>query len=66
MRRIADAGMEIGSHTWEHPNMTTIPQADIPSQLSKATQAIAATVAALGQEAGEVARDPRRGGEIRQ
>lgn len=23
-RRIADAGMEVGSHTWEHPNMTTI------------------------------------------
>jgi peptidoglycan/xylan/chitin deacetylase (PgdA/CDA1 family) len=41
-RRIADAGMEIGGHTWEHPNMTTIPVADIPSQLSKATQVIAA------------------------
>jgi len=41
-RRIADAGMEIGGHTWEHPNMTAIPEADIPSQLSKATQAIAA------------------------
>jgi len=41
-RRIADAGMEIGGHTWEHPNMTTIPVADIPGQLSKATQAIAA------------------------
>ena len=24
-KRIADAGMEIGSHTWEHPNMATIP-----------------------------------------
>jgi len=41
-RRIADAGMEIGGHTWEHPNMTTIPVADIPGQLGKATQAIAA------------------------
>jgi peptidoglycan/xylan/chitin deacetylase (PgdA/CDA1 family) len=41
-RRIADAGMEIGGHTWEHPNMTTIPAADIRSQLSKATQVIAA------------------------
>jgi peptidoglycan/xylan/chitin deacetylase (PgdA/CDA1 family) len=41
-RRIADAGMEIGGHTWEHPNMTTIPVADIPNQLSKATQVIAA------------------------
>ncbi|WP_102143079.1 polysaccharide deacetylase family protein [Mycobacterium hubeiense] len=41
-RRIAEAGMEVGSHTWEHPNMTTIPVADIPSQLRKATEAIAA------------------------
>ena len=41
-RRIAQAGMEIGGHTWEHPNMTTIPEADIPGQLSKATAAIAA------------------------
>lgn len=41
-RRIAAAGMEVGSHTWEHPNMSTIPIADIPSQLRKATQAIAA------------------------
>ncbi len=41
-RRIADAGMEIGSHTWEHPNMTTIPSPDIPGQLSKADDAIRA------------------------
>jgi peptidoglycan/xylan/chitin deacetylase (PgdA/CDA1 family) len=41
-RRIADAGMEIGNHTWEHPNMTTIPAQDIPAQLSRASQAIAA------------------------
>jgi peptidoglycan/xylan/chitin deacetylase (PgdA/CDA1 family) len=41
-RRIADAGMEIGNHTWEHPNMSTIPLGDIASQLSKGTQAIAA------------------------
>lgn len=45
-RRIADAGMEIGSHTWEHPNMTTIPAADIPAQFSKANDAI---LAATGQ-----------------
>ena len=24
-KRIADAGMEVANHTWEHPNMTTIP-----------------------------------------
>ncbi|WP_420108616.1 polysaccharide deacetylase family protein [Mycolicibacter arupensis] len=41
-RRISEAGMEIGSHTWEHPNMTTIPAADVPAQFSKATDAIRA------------------------
>ena len=41
-KRIADAGMEIGSHTWEHPNMTTIPPEDIPAQFSKASDAIEA------------------------
>lgn len=45
-RRIADAGMEIGSHTWEHPNMTAIPVEDIPAQFSKANDAI---LAATGQ-----------------
>jgi len=45
-RRIAEAGMEIGSHTWEHPNMTAIPAADIPAQFSKANDAI---LAATGQ-----------------
>jgi peptidoglycan/xylan/chitin deacetylase (PgdA/CDA1 family) len=39
-KRIADAGMEIGNHTWEHPNMTTIPPEDIPAQFSKASAAI--------------------------
>lgn len=41
-KRIADAGMEIGSHTWEHPNMTTIPSRYIPGQLSRANDAIRA------------------------
>lgn len=41
-KRIADAGMEIGSHTWEHPNMTAIPPDDIASQLFRAADAIAA------------------------
>lgn len=41
-RRIAEAGMEIGSHTWQHPNMTTIPPGDIPAQLGKASDAIEA------------------------
>ncbi|MET0756452.1 MAG: polysaccharide deacetylase family protein [Mycobacterium sp.] len=41
-KRIADAGMEVASHTWEHPNMTTIPPELISGQLSKANDAIAA------------------------
>jgi peptidoglycan/xylan/chitin deacetylase (PgdA/CDA1 family) len=41
-KRIADAGMEIGNHTWEHPNMTTIPPEDIASQFSRASDAITA------------------------
>jgi len=41
-KRIADAGMEIASHTWEHPNMTTIPPKEIPAQFSKANDAIEA------------------------
>ena len=40
-KRIADAGMEIGSHTWEHPNMTTIPPEAVPDQLKRANEAIA-------------------------
>ncbi|WP_343600774.1 polysaccharide deacetylase family protein, partial [Mycobacterium sp.] len=41
-KRVADAGMEIGNHTWEHPNMTTIPPADVRDQLTRANDAIAA------------------------
>ncbi|OCB20964.1 carbohydrate degradation protein [Mycobacterium malmoense] len=39
---VADAGMEIGNHTWEHPNMVTIPPGDVAPQFSKANDAIAA------------------------
>ena len=39
-KRVADAGMEVANHTWEHPNMTTIPPEDIGSQISKANDAI--------------------------
>jgi peptidoglycan/xylan/chitin deacetylase (PgdA/CDA1 family) len=41
-KRIADAGMEIGNHTWEHPNMTTIPPEDVAGQFSRANDAITA------------------------
>lgn len=46
-RRVVDAGMELGSHTWEHPNMTTIPPEDIAAQFSRANDAI---VAATGRK----------------
>src|ERR1700733_7977394 len=29
-KRVVEAGMELGQHTWEHPNMTAIPPEDIP------------------------------------
>ena len=41
-KRVVDAGMELGNHTWEHPNMTTLPPEDVPSQLSRANDAISA------------------------
>ncbi|MGE2737206.1 polysaccharide deacetylase family protein [Mycolicibacterium vaccae] len=41
-RRIADAGMEIGNHTWSHPNMTTLAPQDRSMQFSRATTAIEA------------------------
>jgi peptidoglycan/xylan/chitin deacetylase (PgdA/CDA1 family) len=41
-KMVVDAGMELGNHTWEHPNMTTIPPEDIPAQFSKASDAIEA------------------------
>jgi peptidoglycan/xylan/chitin deacetylase (PgdA/CDA1 family) len=41
-KRIADAGMEIGNHTWEHPNMATIATDDIAGQFSRANDAITA------------------------
>jgi peptidoglycan/xylan/chitin deacetylase (PgdA/CDA1 family) len=45
-KRIADAGMEFGNHTWEHPNMTMIPAEDVAGQFSRANDAI---VAATGR-----------------
>ncbi|MCG5430862.1 polysaccharide deacetylase family protein [Mycobacterium sp. MYCO198283] len=41
-KRIADAGMEVASHTWDHPNMTTLPPQEIPGEFSRASDAIAA------------------------
>jgi peptidoglycan/xylan/chitin deacetylase (PgdA/CDA1 family) len=41
-KRVVEAGMELGNHTWEHPNMTTLPPDDVSGQLSRASDAIAA------------------------
>ena len=62
-RRIADAGMQIGSHTWEHPNMTTIPPQDIAAQFSRANDAISAATGrapALYRPAGGLSDDAVR------
>ena len=68
-KRVVEAGMELGNHTWEHPNMTTLPLEDVPSQVSRANDAIAAatgvtpklwrppgglTNAAVNEQAGKV------------
>jgi peptidoglycan/xylan/chitin deacetylase (PgdA/CDA1 family) len=62
-KRIADAGMEIGNHTWEHPNMTTIPPEDIASQFSRTNDAIAGATGrtpALYRPAGGLSNDAVR------
>lgn len=59
-KRIADAGMEIGTHTWEHPNMTTIPPQDIAAQFSKGVDAIVAATGVrptLARTAGGLVND---------
>lgn len=45
-RRIAGAGMEIGNHTWQHLDMTTLSPLDVAIQFGRATDAL---VAATGQ-----------------
>jgi peptidoglycan/xylan/chitin deacetylase (PgdA/CDA1 family) len=55
--------MEIGSHTWEHPNMATLPTEDIAAQFSKANDAIAAATGrtpTLYRPAGGLSTDPVR------
>ncbi|ORB28160.1 polysaccharide deacetylase family protein [Mycolicibacterium parafortuitum] len=41
-RRIADAGMEVGNHTWSHPDMTTLPPHAVADQFRRAADVIAA------------------------
>lgn len=62
-RRIAAAGMELANHTWEHPNMSTVPVAEIGAQLRKGTEAIAAATGVsptLYRPAGGVSSDAVR------
>lgn len=68
-RRIAEAGMEIGTHTWEHPNMTTIPVAAIAGQLARGKEAIAAATGrtpTLFRPAGGLSNDAVRAEARRQ
>lgn len=39
-RRIADAGMQIGNHTWNHPDLTTIAPQEVSAQFRSAGDAI--------------------------
>ena len=48
-RRIADAGMQIGNHTWSHPDLTALAPGEIAEQFGRATDAIEA---ATGQRPG--------------
>lgn len=41
--RIAGAGMEIGNHTWSHPDMTMLPAPDIAAQFAGAGDVIEAS-----------------------
>jgi peptidoglycan/xylan/chitin deacetylase (PgdA/CDA1 family) len=59
-KRVADAGMEFGNHTWEHPNMTTIPPEDIAGQFSRSNDAITAATGrtpSLWRPAGGLSND---------
>ncbi|MCV7058468.1 polysaccharide deacetylase family protein [Mycolicibacterium gilvum] len=39
-RRITDAGMQVGNHTWQHLDMTTLAPPDVAAQFARATEAI--------------------------
>ena len=59
-KRVADAGMEFGNHTWEHPNMTTIPPDDVAGQFSRSNDAITAATGrtpSLWRPAGGLSND---------
>src|SRR6266540_1265703 len=43
MQAYKNAGLQIGNHSWNHPHMTTLSQADMQSQISRTQQAIQQT-----------------------
>ena len=48
IKREAQLGMEIGSHTWSHPNLTELKKKEIRKEIDKTNEAL---VAACGQSA---------------
>jgi len=40
IRRMVNEGHEIGNHTWSHPNLTKLSDADVRSQLDRSNAAI--------------------------
>ncbi len=43
MRAYADAGLQIGNHSWDHPHLVNLSQSEIQSQLSRTQTAIQQT-----------------------
>jgi peptidoglycan/xylan/chitin deacetylase (PgdA/CDA1 family) len=44
LRSTADAGFQIGNHTWSHPDLTKLSKAKIKSQLSRTDKVIEETI----------------------
>lgn len=38
--RIAEEGHELGNHSWSHPNLTTLPEAEVWNQIDRTSRAI--------------------------
>ncbi|MDW7799459.1 polysaccharide deacetylase family protein [Streptococcus canis] len=40
VKRVSEAGHDIGNHTWDHPNLTKLPVDQIQSEVNRTNQAI--------------------------